>query len=109
MICSHVRNGTGLRNCTVTGLTGTLGAANTYGTKRPSAGAYVSDPGLGYSTRRCLGPKKQPCYVQNVTTFGTGCIGLKIDGDLHAGGNDSIVANDFTQVLTMVLVFGVQT
>ena len=31
----YVRNGTGLRNCTVTGLTGTLGAPNTYGTKRP--------------------------------------------------------------------------
>ena len=27
-------------------------------------------------------------YVQNVTTFGTKCIGLKIDGDLHNGGND---------------------
>ena len=82
--------------------------ANTYGTKRPSAGAYVSGSRLGYSTRRCLS-KTNLCYVQNVTTFGTGCIGLKIDGDLHAGGNDSIVANDFTQVLTMVLVFGVQT
>ena len=39
-------------------------------------------------------------YVQNVTTFGTGCIGLKVDGDLHAGGNDSIVANDFTQIIS---------
>ena len=44
--------------------------------------------------------KNKSCYVQNVTTFGTGCIGLKIDGDLHAGGNDSVVANDFTQVLS---------
>jgi hypothetical protein len=38
--------------------------------------------------------------VQNVSTFGTGCIGLKVDGDLHDGGNDSIVANDFTQILS---------
>ena len=40
-----------------------------------------------------------PCYVQNVSTFGTGCIGLKVDGDLHAGGYRSVVANDFTQVI----------
>ena len=39
-------------------------------------------------------------YVQNVTNFGTGATGLKIDGDIHAGGNDSIVANDFTQVIS---------
>ncbi len=31
---------------------------------------------------------------------GTACIGCKIDGDLHNGGNDSIVANDFTQVVS---------
>jgi len=37
--------------------------------------------------------------VQNVTTFGSGAIGLKVDGALHAGGNQSIVANDFTQVI----------
>ena len=24
---------------------------------------------------------------------------MKVDGDIHAGGNDSIVANDFTQIL----------
>ena len=74
----------------------------------PSAGAYVSDPGWG-TAHEDVWVKNKSCYVQNVTTFGTGCIGLKIDGDLHAGGNDSIVANDFTQVLSMVLVFGVQT
>ena len=96
----YVRNGTGLRNCTVTGLQGTLGSVNTYGTKRPSAGAYVSlDPGWG-TAHEDVWVKNKSCYVQNVTTFGTGCIGLKIDGDLHAGGNDSIVANDFTQVLS---------
>ena len=96
----YVRNGTGLRNCTVQGLNGTLGSVNTYGTKRPTAGAYVSlDPGWG-TAHEDVWVKNKSCYVQNVTTFGTGCIGLKIDGDLHAGGNDSIVANDFTQVLS---------
>ena len=96
----YVRNGTGLRNCTTQGLEGVLGSENTYGTKRPSAGAYVSlDPGWGTAHEE-VWVKNKSCYVQNVTTFGTGCVGLKIDGDLHAGGNDSIVANDFTQVLS---------
>jgi hypothetical protein len=95
-----VRNGTGLRNCTLTGLSGTLSGANTYGTKRPTAGAYVSlDPGWGPAHTKAWITNKSP-YVQNVTTFGTACIGLKVDGDLHAGGNDSIVANDFTQILS---------
>ena len=48
----------------------------------------------------------QDSYVQGVTNFGTACVGLKIDGALHAGGNDSIVANDFTQIQVMVLVLG---
>jgi hypothetical protein len=34
----YVRNGTGLRNCTVQGLDGVLGTVNTYGTKRPKCG-----------------------------------------------------------------------
>ena len=96
----YVRNGTGLRNCTTIGLSGVLGSVNSYGTKRPTAGAYVSlDPGWG-TAHKDVWVINKSCYVQNVTTFGTGCIGLKIDGDLHAGGNDSIVANDFTQVLS---------
>jgi hypothetical protein len=96
----YVRNGCGIRNCTLSGLTGTLGAANSYGTSRPSAGAYVSlDPGEGVDDRLVWIHNKSP-YIQNVSTFGTACIGLKVDGDLHAGGNDSIVANDFTQILS---------
>jgi hypothetical protein len=96
----YMRNGTGLRNCTVLGLTGTLGTVNSYGTKRPSAGAFVSlDPGWGPAHVDAWITTKSP-YVQNVTTFGTGCVGLKVDGDLHNGGNDSIVANDFTQILS---------
>ena len=95
-----MRNGSGLRNCTVSGLSGTLGSANSYGTKRPSAGAYISlDPGYGPADTDAHILTRSP-YIQNVTTFGTGCIGLKIDGDLHDGGNDSIVANDFTQIIS---------
>ena len=96
----YMRNGTGLRNCTLQGLTGSLGAANVYGTQRPTAGAYVSlDPGWGPAHEDVWITNKSP-YVQNVSTFGTGCVGLKVDGALHNGGNDSVVANDFTQILS---------
>jgi hypothetical protein len=96
----YLRAGTGLRNCTIAGLTGTLSAPNAYGSRRPTAGAYTSlDPGWGPDDERAWITTRSP-YVQNVTTFGTACIGLKVDGNIHNGGNDSIVANDFTQVLS---------
>jgi hypothetical protein len=95
-----VRNGTGVRNMTTSGLTGSLSASNIYGTKRPTAGAYVSlDPGFGPNDSNAW-VSSRSCYVQNVTTFGSGCVGCKIDGALHNGGNKSIVSNDFTQVLS---------
>ena len=95
-----MRDGTGLRNCTLRGLSGTLGAQNIFGTRRPTAGAYVSlDPGWGVADTTAWVGSKSP-YVQNVSTFGTGCIGFKIDGDLHAGGNQTMVSNDFTQILS---------
>ena len=96
----YMRNGTGLRNCSVAGLTGTLGANNSYGTKRPTAGAFVGlDPGWGPNDTSVWITTRSP-YVQNVSTFGTACVGLMVDGNLHAGGNDSIVANDFTQIIS---------
>jgi hypothetical protein len=96
----YVRNGSGIRNMTLQGLNGTLGAANAYGTQRPTAGAFVSlDPGTGVNDTSVWIIRRSP-YIQNVSTFGTGCVGLKVDGALHAGGNDSIVANDFTQILS---------
>ena len=79
--------------------TGTTYTTN-YGTSRPTAGAYTSlDPGTGPQDSTAWIFRKSP-YVQNVTTFGSGCVGLKIDGTLHNGGNRSIVCNDFTQVLS---------
>tara|TARA_E500000331_G_scaffold966_1_gene1001 strand:+ start:797 stop:5593 length:4797 start_codon:yes stop_codon:yes gene_type:complete len=96
----YTSNGGGLRNCTLQGLTGTLGTQNAYGTKRPSAGAFISlDPGTGPGDTSVHITSKSS-YVQNVTTFGTGCVGIKIDGALHNAGNKSIVANDFTQIIS---------
>ena len=95
-----LRNATGIRDQTLEGLTGDLLAPNEYGTSRVSAGAYCSlDPGWGPDDYRTWIITRSP-YVQGVTTLGTAAIGQKIDGSLHNGGNDSIVSNDFTQVIS---------
>jgi len=96
----YLRNGTGIRNQTLDGLSGDLTPPNSYGTSRVTAGAYCSlDPGWGPEDYRVWITSRSP-YVQGVTTFGYAAIGQKIDGALHAGGNDSIVSNDFTQVIS---------
>ena len=96
----YLRNGTGIRNQTLQGLTGDLLAENEFGTSRVSAGAYCSlDPGWGPDDFRTWIIGRSP-YVQNVATFGYAAVGQKIDGALHNGGNDSIVSNDFTQIIS---------
>ena len=96
----YMRNGTGLRLQTLDGLKGDLGPANAYGTRRPTAGAYSSlDPGWGPNDTRVWITSRSP-YMQNCTCFGYGAIGQKIDGALHNGGNDSMVSNDFTQLIS---------
>jgi len=95
----YVRNGSGIRNMTLQGLTGSLGAVNSYLTKRPTAGAYVSLDPQGSTVAGARITNKSP-YIQNVTAIGTGCVGMKVDGNLHPTGNKSIVANDFTQVIS---------
>jgi len=96
----YMQNGTGLRNMTLTGLLGTLSELNDFNTRRPTGGAYVSlDPGIDPSDTSAWIYRKSP-YIQNVTTFGVGATGLKIDGTLHNGGNKSIVCNDFTQIIS---------
>jgi len=96
----YLRNNTGLRLQTMDGLKGDLLAPNAYGTSRVSAGAYASlDPGWGPKDERVWIKTRSP-YVQNCTTFGYAAVGQKIDGALHDGGNDSMVSNDFTQVIS---------
>jgi hypothetical protein len=96
----YLRDSTGVRDMTLEGLTGDLLAENEFGTSRVSSGAYCSlDPGWGPEDYRAWIINRSP-YVQGVTTLGTACVGQKIDGALHNGGNDSIVSNDFTQVLS---------
>lgn len=96
----YMRNGTGARNMSVTGLSGALSTSNAYGTKRPTGGVYFSlDPGTGVQDETVWITTRSP-YVQNVSLFGTACIGAKIDGALHAGGNKSMTLNDFTNILS---------
>jgi len=96
----RVRNGSGIRNMTLTGLLGTLSSLNSNLTRRPTGGSFVClDPGKGTNDTSAWIFRKSP-YIQNVTNFGIGCTGLKIDGSLHDGGNKSVVCNDFTQILS---------
>ena len=96
----HVRQSCGIRNMTLNGLNGDLTQVNSYGTRRPTAGAYTSlDPGFGPNDTN-VWINTRSTYCQNVSLFGTGCTGMKIDGALHQGGNRSIVANDYTTILS---------
>ena len=96
----YVRNACGVRNMTMTGLSGALTNVNAYGTKRPTAGAYTSlDPGFGPNDSNAW-VNKRSTYMQNCSLFGSGCTGAKIDGAIHAGGNRSMVMNDYTTFLS---------
>jgi hypothetical protein len=96
----YVTNGTTMRNLSNFGLLGTLSQTDAYGIARPTGGKYVSfAPGNGPDDTTVWITKRSP-YVQNVTQFGTGCVGYKVDGSLHNGGTKSFTSNDFTQVLS---------
>jgi len=94
----YLRNGSNIRNITMSGLTSSLGAPLPSGTRRTSVSYISLDPGTGPTDNTVWITTKSP-YVQNCTTFGTAVCGLKVDGTLHNGGNKSIVANDFTQII----------
>ena len=97
----YLRDITGLRNCTVDGLSGGLNPPGVFDLyQRPTGGAYCSlDPGWGPADDRTWINTRSP-YIQGVTTLGFAAVGQKIDGALHNGGNKSMVSNDFTQVIS---------
>ena len=97
----YVRDSTGLRDMTTGGLSGVLNPPGVFELyQKPTGGALISlDPGWGVEDNRTWITKRSP-YIQGVTNTGTGCVGIKIDGALHKSGNKSMVANDFTQVLS---------
>jgi hypothetical protein len=96
----RMRNASTIRNMTLQGLLGTLGPADSNVIQRPTGGSFAClDPGSGPTDTSVWIFRRSP-YVQNVTAFGNGCTGIKIDGTLHNGGNKSMVANDFTHLLS---------
>lgn len=96
----RMRNGTTMRNLSFFGLKGTVTANNQYDTARSTGGSYTAlDPGTGPNDTSAWIIRRSP-YVQNITVFGDGCTGMKIDGFLHNGGSKSIVSNDYTMVIS---------
>ena len=96
----RMRNGTTMRNLSFFGLKGTITSTNQYGTARSTGGSYTAlDPGTGPNDTSAWIIRRSP-YVQNITVFGDGCAGMKIDGFLHNGGSKSIVSNDYTMVIS---------
>ena len=96
-----LRDTTGLRDLTTSGLQGTLNPPGVFELyQKPTGGACVAlDPGWGPDDERTWIINRSP-YIQGVTNIGTGCVGKRVDGSLHNGGNKSMVSNDFTQVLS---------
>jgi hypothetical protein len=105
----YMRDSTTIRNFTFRGATGanlpngttsTYTTPNQYGTQRPTGGSWVSlDPGTGPNDESVWVGQRSP-YMQNITLFGDYCVGQKIDGSLHNGGNKSLTSNDFTTILS---------
>ena len=97
----RVRDVTGVRNTTLEGLVGVLNPPGVYDIyQRPTAGAFVAlDPGWGPDDERVWIKERSP-YLQGDTCIGTACVGKRVDGRLHNGGNKSMTSNDFTQVLS---------
>jgi hypothetical protein len=96
----YMTDGTTMRNLSNFGLLGQLTQTDAYAIARPTGGKYVSfAPGNGPDDTTVWINKRSP-YVQNVTQFGTGCVGYKVDGNLHGGGSKSFTSNDFTMVLS---------
>jgi len=105
----YMRDSTTMRNFTFRGATGanlpdgltaTFTEPNQYGTMRPTGGPWVSlDPGTGPNDESVWVGARSP-YMQNITLFGDYCVGQKIDGSLHNGGNRSLTSNDFTTILS---------
>jgi hypothetical protein len=96
-----MRDSTGLRDMTTGGLEGVLNPPGVFELyQKPTGGALISfDSGWGPEDTRTWITNRSP-YIQGVTNTGFGCVGIKMDGNLHQGGNKSMVANDFTQVLS---------
>ena len=80
-----LNNQTNLVQMSFKGLTGTPGAGGT-----GKAAVTSLDPSGSITTA-------SP-YIQNCSSVNANATGIQIDGNLHAAGNKSILANDYTQI-----------
>ena len=88
-----MNNATTVRGMSFQNMVGTLGAPDANGISRPVGGVIFSlDPNGAITS--------QSPYIQNCTNFGDGCVGIKVDGNVQASGYHSILANDFTQIIS---------
>ena len=58
---------------------------------------FALDPGTGVGDTSTHITSKS-IHLYKIVHFGSGSVGIKIDGSLHNAGNRSILANDFTQI-----------
>jgi hypothetical protein len=92
-----MRDNTGIFNMTLTGLVGTLGSANSYGTKRPGGAAYISNDtaGSGLTTTNPI--------ISNINILGTGtntsATGIYLDSAANAG-SDTFTLKDINIILS---------
>ena len=101
----RVRNGVTFSGFTFSGMQGTMATADSFGVQRPNTAdgatrsgvVFALDPGTGVGDTAVHITSKSP-FIQNCSHFGSGSVGIKIDGSLHNAGNRSILANDFTQI-----------
>ena len=94
-----LRDTTGIRGLTMQGKLGSLGQKDVYGTQRPTGGSYIAfDPGSGASDETVWIKERSP-YIKNISSFGGGVTGMRLDGSLHNGGLKTVLANDMTNFL----------
>ena len=80
-----LNNATNVTQFTFKGMTGTPGAGGLL-----KAAVCSLDPAGSINSA-------SP-YIQNCSSINAGATGVEIDGNLHVGGNKSILANDYTQI-----------
>ena len=74
-----LNNATTIRGMSFQNMIGSLSAPDANGISRPQGGVVISlDPNGSITT--------QSPYVQNCSSFGDGCVGIKVDGNLQTGG-----------------------
>ena len=92
---------------------GTMGTADSFGVQRPNTAdgatrsgvVFALDPGTGVGDTAVHITSKSP-FIQNCSHFGSGSVGIKIDGSLHNAVTVQFLQTTLLKYLTVVSVFG---